>query len=116
MLLALAGCGGKSAAEKRACERAAEQTAAAKIARNAYDAGRLGGPAQFRPYFGANDRYLDGDGHLLPYDELKPHAKVGFGRWMAHVESSTKPPAGPIGDEMYAARIALRDKGAPGCG
>jgi hypothetical protein len=35
---------------------------------------------------------------------------------MAHVESSTKPPAGPIGDEMYAARIALRDKGAPGCG
>jgi hypothetical protein len=34
---------------------------------------------------------------------------------MAHLESSTKPPAGPIGDEMYAARIALRDKGAPGC-
>lgn len=112
LALLASGCGdAKSADDKRACQLAAEQLAAERVARDAYNAGRLGGPAQFRVYFkGRNERYLDADGKLLPISQLKGQTRWDFARWVAHVES--KP---GIGDRMHDARMKLRKQGAPGC-
>jgi hypothetical protein len=112
LVLLAGGCGdAKSADAKRDCQLAAEQRLAERIARNAYNAGRLGGPAQFRAYFkGRNQKYLDANGKLLPISQLKGQTRWDFERWVAHVES--KP---GIGDRMHAARMELRKQGAPGC-
>jgi hypothetical protein len=112
------GCGSneaKSATTKQpsTCEIAAENAAAAAVARSAYNAGTLGKPATLASYFKGvkHTVYLDTDGRLRPWSAFNGLARFDLEAWMAHVESSTK----TVGDRMYAARMRVRSSGSAKC-
>jgi hypothetical protein len=104
LLLALAGCGGKSEAEKQQCIDEAEQQAAADVAQRAYNDGRLGGPEQFAHFFGSATAPLDDDGKLKPYDDFDGEARLDYDQWIASPAVRAK-----IADDMLAAREAARE-------
>ena len=113
LALAVTGCGdGTASAEAREqCQAAAEQAAAARVARAAYNGGQLGGPRELRRFFGPRVRFLDGSGKLRPYESFEGNARYDFDGWLAHVEGSND----EVGDRMFDARMAVRRDGAPGC-
>lgn len=110
--LVAGGCGGaaRSADDKAFCRLAAEQLAAERVARTAYNNGELGGPAQFRQFFGPDARYLDANGKLLALSALKGQTRWDYDRWVADLEARPG-----IGDRMHEARMKVRRAGVPGC-
>jgi hypothetical protein len=99
-----AGCGdANSASDGKRCP-AAQQAAAAEVARVAYNDGRLGGPAGLRKYFGPNVRFLDANGKLRPYGSFHGQARFDFERWMAHVEGTNH----TVAERMDNARERVR--------
>ncbi len=117
-LLALvgAGCGGSksnASTQPSSCEIAAENAAAATIARTAYNAGKLGGEASLAAYFKGVPRsaYLDANGKLKPWSSFSGSHRFDLESWMGHVEGGKS----PVGDRMYAARMHVRNAGLADC-
>lgn len=114
--LAGAGCGGSkgdATTQPSSCEIAAENAAAAKIARAAYNQGKLGSEASLAAYFKSVPRsaYLDAAGHLKPWGAFSGSRRFDLESWMGHVEGGKS----PVGDRMYAARMHVRNAGLANC-
>lgn len=110
------GCGGSrssASTQPSSCEIAAENAAAAKVARSAYNSGRLGGEASLAAYFKGVPRsaYLDANGKLKPWSAFSGSHRFDLESWMGHVEGGKS----PVGDRMYAARMHVRDAGLANC-
>jgi hypothetical protein len=112
-LLLLAACGShKDASGLSECERAAENRAAVVVVRNAFNAGRLGTPAQLAVHFEGvkRARYVDASGKLLPYDRLMADKTVSYDTlvWVNTL-------AGPVGQRAHDARLRVRSSGSANC-
>jgi hypothetical protein len=109
------GCGSKSSASTQpsACETAAENAAAARVARTAYNAGKLGSEASLATFFKGVPRsaYLDADGKLKPWSAFSGSRRFDLESWMGHVEGGKS----PVGDRMYTARMHVRNAGLADC-
>jgi hypothetical protein len=85
---ALAGCGSSSSKDASGppslCESRAEGAARAAVIKAAYDAGQLGTAKQLATHFQgvAPTTYLNADGTLRPFSELKGNARLDFEAWM----------------------------------
>ena len=112
-LLLLVGCGSKKDASGLSdCERAAENRAAVNVVRDAFNAGRLGSPAQLAVHFKGvqRPRYLDASGTLLPYRRLMADKTVSYDTliWVNTL-------GGPVGQRAHDARLRVRDSGSANC-
>lgn len=84
----VAGCGSNSpknaSGSPSTCEARAEGAARAAVIKAAYDAGKLGTASQLATHFHdvAPIAYLNADGTLRPFSELKGDARLDFEAWM----------------------------------
>lgn len=112
-ILLLAGCGSKKGSSGLSdCERAAENRAAVNVVRDAFNAGRLGTPAQLAVHFKGvrRSRYLDASGKLRSYQQLMADKTVSYDTliWVNTL-------GGPVGQRAHDARLRVRDSGSANC-
>lgn len=109
-VLVVVGCGGNGEpnAKQLSCREAKEQAAAAAIARRAYNEGRLGTAKQLASHF--SGPILDAHGKLPLPSTLPPIRHYEFDAWL-----SSGAVRKTLGDQMLAARLAVRKARWPGC-
>jgi hypothetical protein len=109
IVLAVVGCGShkKVIAPLSDCEVLAENTAAAAEVKKAYDAGDLGSAKQLRAHFTdvQPSAYLNADGTLKPYSQLKGDARRSFESWMNDEVAGRRD---KVGERIRAAEARVR--------
>ena len=109
-VLTATACGGNGgpSAKQLSCREGKEQAAAVAIARRAYNEGRLGTAKQLASHF--TGPILDANGKLPPPSTLPPIRHYEFDRWL-----NSGAVRKTLGDQMLAARLAVRKARWPGC-